>query len=109
MDAIAQDAEVAKGTVYLYYASKQAIYEAALRACMDELEEATRKTVEAAGSVQAAIAAFVVSAAGIFPGAQDFFRMYIDEIGQPRRGAARSRRTLCGADDRTPDAHPGAT
>ena len=38
MEAIARDADVAKGTVYLYYDSKRAIYEAAWRASMEELD-----------------------------------------------------------------------
>ena len=32
MDAIAEEAQVAKGTIYLYYPSKQAIYDAVFQA-----------------------------------------------------------------------------
>lgn len=95
MEAIAHQADVAKGTVYLYYDSKRAIYDAAMRACMQELEVAVRTRVESAGSLQAAIAAFVAARVEYFQEHQDFFRMYIDEIGS-LVAAPKSRRTLCG-------------
>ena len=95
MDAIARQADVAKGTVYLYYRSKRDIYEATLRACMEELEAIVRDRVEAAASLQAAIAAFVAARVTFFQEHQDFFRMYVDEIGSQVR-APRQRQTLCG-------------
>jgi AcrR family transcriptional regulator len=88
MAAIAKDADVAKGTVYLYYPSKRAIYEAAIEGCMAELEDLTRQRVEAATSLRDAIAAVVASRLEFFQRQQDFFRMYVAEIGrsltQPR-------------------------
>jgi AcrR family transcriptional regulator len=96
MDAIARQADVAKGTVYLYYRSKRDIYEAAMRASMEELEAVVRERVEAATSLQAAIAAFVAARVEYFQEHQDFFRMYVDEIGSQVR-APRQRHTLCGA------------
>jgi AcrR family transcriptional regulator len=95
MDAIARQADVAKGTVYLYYRSKRDIYEAAMRACMEELEAVVRERVEAATSLQTAIAAFVAARVEYFQEHQDFFRMYVDEIGSQVR-APRQRRTVCG-------------
>ena len=96
MDAIARHADVAKGTVYLYYRSKRDIYEATLRACMEELEAIVRDRVEAAAPLQAAIAAFVAARVTYFQEHQDFFRMYVDEIGSQVR-TPRRRQTLCGA------------
>ena len=96
MEAIARQADVAKGTVYLYYNSKRAIYEATLRACMEELEAVVRKRVEAADTLQSAIAAFVATRVEHFQERQDFFRMYVDEIGIRVR-APKRRRSLCGA------------
>jgi AcrR family transcriptional regulator len=92
MDAIARDADVAKGTIYLYYPSKQAIYDAAFKTCMAELQEATRSNVEAAATVQEAIAAFVRTRVSFFQDHNDFFRMYVDEIGS-RVAAPSGRRT----------------
>src|SRR4051794_21995732 len=94
MEAIAREADVAKGTIYLYYNSKQAIYDAAFKACMAELDESTRKNVEAAGSVQSAISAFVDTRVRFFQERQDFFRMYVDAIGS--KVAAPRRRSACG-------------
>jgi AcrR family transcriptional regulator len=93
MEAIARQADVAKGTVYLYYASKRAIYDAALRASMAELEAVVQQRVEAAGTLQEAIAAFVDARLTYFQERQDFFRIYIDEIGS-RVTTPKSRRTL---------------
>jgi AcrR family transcriptional regulator len=95
MEAIARHADVAKGTVYLYYDSKQAIYDAAMQACMEELETSVRTRVEAATTLQAAVAAFVAARVEYFQERQDFFRMYVDEIGR-RVGAPKARRSLCG-------------
>jgi AcrR family transcriptional regulator len=96
MEAIARQADVAKGTVYLYYNSKRAIYEATLRACMEELEAVVLKRVEAADTLQSAIAAFVATRVEHFQARQDFFRMYLDEIASHVR-APKRRRNLCGA------------
>ena len=94
MEAIAKDADVAKGTVYLYYDSKRAIYEAAWRTSMEELEALVKARVESAASLQEAIAAFVAARVEFFQARQDFFRMYVEEIGA-RVGAPKARRTLC--------------
>jgi AcrR family transcriptional regulator len=80
MEEIAREAEVAKGTIYLYYPSKQAIYEAAFTDCMAELEERTRQRVESAPTVKDAIAAFVGTRVEFFVERQDFFRMYLGEV-----------------------------
>jgi AcrR family transcriptional regulator len=96
MDAIARQADVAKGTVYLYYRSKRDIYEATLRSCMEELETVVRERVEATGSLRTAIAAFVGARVEYFQDHLDFFRMYVDEIGSQVR-APKQRQTLWGA------------
>lgn len=88
MEAIAREADVAKGTIYLYYPSKQAIYEATFIACLEELEERTRTRVAAAGSPREAIAAFVATRAQFFQDRQDFFRMYVAEVSRQIVGAA---------------------
>jgi AcrR family transcriptional regulator len=98
VEAIARAAEVAKGTLYLYYASKQAIYDAAFRDCMQELERLTRERVEAAPTLPDAIAAFVATRSEFFQSRPDFFRMYMDEIARlvagPRRGRSPCRAML---------------
>ena len=44
MERIAQEADVAKGTTYLYYRSKQSIYDAALGSGFAELDERTARS-----------------------------------------------------------------
>ena len=107
MDAIARQADVAKGTVYLYYRSKRDIYEATLRACMEDLEAIVRDRVEAAAPLQAAIAAFVAARVTYFQEHQDFFRMYVDEIGSQVRRATTASDPVR-RDDRSADAPPRA-
>jgi AcrR family transcriptional regulator len=92
VEAIARQADVAKGTVYLYYASKQAIFDAAFRDCMLELERLTRERVEAAPTLRDAVTAFVTTRGEFFRSRPDFFRMYVAEIaGQLTPGRKRRR------------------
>jgi len=81
IEAIARDADVAKGTVYLYYRSKRAIYEAAIEGGMAELEGLTRQRVEAARTLREAITSVVATRLDFFRRHQDFFHMYVAEFG----------------------------
>ena len=63
MEQIAQEADVAKGTTYLYYRSKQSIYDATLSRGLAELEDWTREALNRAPNLHDAIAAFVTARA----------------------------------------------
>lgn len=76
MEGIAQEADVAKGTTYLYYSSKQSIYDAALSHGLAELDDRTRQAIEQAASLREAISAFVSARTRYFLEHRDFFRMY---------------------------------
>jgi AcrR family transcriptional regulator len=76
MDQIAREADVAKGTIYLYYKSKQAIYDAALRTGFADLDERTRIRIEEAANLRDVIASFIATRAEYFAEHPDFFRMY---------------------------------
>src|SRR4051812_18522568 len=95
MESIARDADVAKGTVYLYYDSKRAIYEAAWRANMEELEALVKRRVESAATLQAAIAAFVEARLEFFQERQGFFPVYVEGVGEGI-GRPKGRRPWCG-------------
>jgi AcrR family transcriptional regulator len=82
VEAIAEAAAVAKGTVYLYYSSKQAIYEATFAAGMAELERLMLERVEQAATAREAIQAFVVVRAQYFQQHPDFFRIYVAEFAR---------------------------
>ncbi len=81
VDAIAELAGVAKGTVYLYYPSKQSIYWAALEQGIVEMNEETRKRVEAAPSPEEKIRTFIDFKLRYFEENRDFFKIYFTEFG----------------------------
>src|SRR6266542_6127489 len=82
MERIAQAADVAKGTTYLYYRSKQSIYDAALGSGLAELEARTQAAMEQAPGVREAITAFITTRAEYFFEHRDFFRMYVAAIAR---------------------------
>ena len=82
MEQIAQEAGVAKGTTYLYYRSKQNIYDAALSRGLAELDERTRDAFDRAPNLHEAIPAFVTARAQYFFEHRDFFRMYVAAISR---------------------------
>jgi len=82
MEQIAREAEVAKGTTYLYYPSKQSIYDAALSRGLAELDERTKEAFERASNLHEAIPAFVTARAQFFFEHRDFFRMYVSAISR---------------------------
>ena len=89
MEAIASEAGVAKGTVYLYFRSKQAVYDATVAEGLDQLLRRTQEAIEAAATLKAAIQAFVSVRVRYFQERPDFFKMYVAEISHqlthPRR------------------------
>ena len=82
MERIAQEAGVAKGTTYLYYPSKQSIYDAALSQGLAELDARTRDAIDRAPNLHEAIPAFVTARAQYFFEHRDFFRMYVAAISR---------------------------
>jgi AcrR family transcriptional regulator len=59
MDDIAKAARVAKGTLYLYFQSKDAIYQAVVQQALDTLAEQTAKHVQQKESFAEKLAAFI--------------------------------------------------
>ncbi len=88
MDEIAQAAGLAKGTLYLYYASKRELYRAALRAGLVELCDAVERAVAAAPSLGARLEAYVTTKVGYFDAHRDFFRIYFAEFGNAVCGSS---------------------
>jgi AcrR family transcriptional regulator len=81
IEDIAHAAGVAKGTVYLYYRSKQDVYWAALKQGMIELHESTQQAVQAAATLEDKIRAFVSTKLAYFEEHRDFFNIYYSEFG----------------------------
>lgn len=96
MEAIADAAGVAKGTIYLYYPSKQAVYDATFAAGTAELTSLTDAVVRAAATPKASIAAFVHARVQYFQEHPDYFGMYVTEISRlvtdraPRKNVCRA-------------------
>ena len=82
VDAIAEEAGVAKGTVYLYYPSKQAIYDALFREGMAELAGLVQAKLESARGLKDVIAAFVEVKVRYFQEFPDYYRIYVSEVGR---------------------------
>lgn len=82
MEQIAHRADVAKGTTYLYYRSKQSIYDAALSQGLAELDDRTRDAIDRAPNLRQAIPAFVTARAQYFLEHRDFFRMYVAAVAR---------------------------
>jgi AcrR family transcriptional regulator len=88
MAEIARVAGVAKGTLYLYYPSKQDIYDAALRQSAVDVDARTKLAVELAQGVGEKVHAFIETKLRYFEEHRDFFRISEREFGYPacRRG-----------------------
>lgn len=81
VDEIAEAAEVAKGTVYLYFRSKRAVYLAALREGIEGLYEETTKRVGVAKGIEEKLRVFLETRIRYFDAHRDFFRIYHSEFG----------------------------
>ena len=81
VEDIAQEAGLAKGTLYLYYPSKHAIYWAALQNGLVDLSHRLQKRVEAEPTIAAKIRTFIETKLLYFEENRDFFKIYYAEFG----------------------------
>jgi AcrR family transcriptional regulator len=81
MAEIAAVAGVAKGTLYLYYPSKQDIYDAALRQSAVDVDGLTQAALGGARTASEKIQAFIETKLRYFEEHRDFFRMSEREFG----------------------------
>src|SRR5262245_6666341 len=80
VDDIAAQAGIAKGTLYLYFKSKEEIFLAALIEDARQLEEYTRERMEAAGTWPDKLKAYMDVRLEYLESHQDFLRIYLAEI-----------------------------
>ena len=80
VEDIAGEAGIGKGTLYLYFPSKEQVYLAALTADARMLDEETRRAILAAGSWREALRAYVEVRLRYFDLHQDFVRIYMTEF-----------------------------
>lgn len=81
VEDIAVAAGVAKGTVYLYYKSKQDVYWAALERGITELQNEIQTRLEAEETPEGKVRAFISIKIRYFEMNRDFFRIYFSELG----------------------------
>ena len=80
VEEIAEAAEVAKGTVYLYFDSKRAIYLAALRQGIEALYERTKEEIAKPTSARERLRVFIEVRLHYFDANRDFFKIYYSEL-----------------------------
>lgn len=80
VEDIANEAGIGKGTLYLYFKSKEDIFLAALSEDARRLEDVTRERMEAATAWQEKLRAYVDVRLEYLETHQDFLRIYLAEI-----------------------------
>ncbi len=91
VDLIAEEAGVAKGTVYLYYSSKTALYSEAVVAGMRELAHQTVVSLSADIPLQDKLRNLLEMRMRYFEERADFFRIYNAELGSLGQAAVQIR------------------
>lgn len=81
MDAIAKEAGIAKGTVYLYFRSKKEIYRAVLDHDMESLNKDTLDRIDAAKNLKDKIRAFALARLENAEARKEFFRIMDSDSG----------------------------
>jgi len=82
VDDIANAAGVAKGTVYLYYRSKQEVYLAALKFGIAQMYSALVEEVRQVSTTEEKLRALIAAKLAYFEENRDFFKIYYFELGK---------------------------
>jgi TetR/AcrR family transcriptional regulator len=91
MDGIAKSAGVAKGTVYLYYKSKEDIFRQILEEDLTSLLDETVPMINGPGTIEDKLRGFFLGALGFFDRKKDFCEHAIFEMGSDVRKKALQR------------------
>jgi TetR/AcrR family fatty acid metabolism transcriptional regulator len=81
VDEIAEQAGLAKGTVYLYYKSKQDLYFEALRFGFTSLITELERQIEETEGIDQKLRAFIAAKLEYCEKNRDFFKIYYSELG----------------------------
>jgi len=82
IDEIAEMAEVAKGTVYLYYKSKRELYMEALRFGIESLNRELKARSDGPGTALDTLRVLTETKMVFFDENRDFFRIYYSELAK---------------------------
>ena len=94
MDAIAKEAGLAKGTVYLYFRSKEEIYRAVVDHNMEFLKKDTLERIDAAKTLKDKIRAFTLARLENAEAKKEIFRIMDTESGSLSLTRSQYRRWL---------------
>jgi len=81
VDDVAEEARIAKGTLYLYFKSKEALYLAALASDVRAMSAAGREEMEKADGLREKLRAFLRVRMEYCRSRQEFLRIYLAEYG----------------------------
>jgi AcrR family transcriptional regulator len=81
VEDVAEEAHIAKGTLYLYFKSKEDLYLAALASDLRLLASESRREIEAAGNFREKLRVFLRIRLDYCKSRQDFLRIYLAEYG----------------------------
>src|SRR5438876_3917332 len=82
VDDVANAAGLAKGTVYLYYRSKQDVYLAALKFGIEQMYSVLVEEVNKGATTEAKLKSLIVAKLAYFDENRDFFKIYYSELGR---------------------------
>ncbi len=92
MAAIAEEAGVAKGTLYLYFKDRDDLIEQAAGRVFDEILERLKSVLDGGRPLRESLRELILTKLSFFDAHQDFFRAYmalrlagVDESREPRR------------------------
>lgn len=90
MQAIAREAGVAKGTLYLYFESREDLVERTAQHLFSRLIDGLEATVEDTGGLEARVRSFVRAVLGFFDANRELFRLYL-ALCHPQGASVKSR------------------
>jgi len=91
MQEIADEAGVAKGTIYLYFRDRDELVEKTFESAITELKESMDAALEGNAPFEEKIRAIMAAHLGFFGANREFFRLYLS-LRMPEGPAARQRR-----------------
>ena len=91
MQEIADEAGVAKGTIYLYFRDRDDLVEKAFESAMSDLHNRVEEALETPGTFEAKFRAVLAAQIGFFQANREFFRLYIS-LRYPEGTAQQQRR-----------------
>jgi AcrR family transcriptional regulator len=91
MQEIADEAGIAKGTIYLYFRDRDDLVEKAFESAMNDLHKRVDEALETEGNFEQKFRAVLAAQIGFFQANREFFRLYIS-LRYPEGNAQQQRR-----------------